>query len=507
MTIIKQSKTKSRSKRTNVFEKVMAFWATINLTLVLFDISYLSLRDFWLQGKIQLFIKVGQYELEFPEYPVRILPISITNYYDWVKGIEPYRETEEYLKTVEKFSNQIEQIAINTLEREEQLEKSREDLEQTLAELRLKSKEMLETNPFQIANKTGTLERIKNKMRVHVFGSKNASAQQSFQLFWSKEHLIKQGIAQELYFFKREIKPLIETNYYRSIGENGLLVDNFGIIDFSFFTIYFLGEFLARTWYISRSHSGVKWLDAMLWRWYDLFFFLPALRWLRIIPVTIRLNQIGVIDLSAIQKQISQGFVANIAEDITEIVVIRIINQGQNLIAEGKIETILTAQSDREYIDINDLNEIVEIAKLLLELIINQVIPQIKPEMEALLTYSIEKSLMQSEAYQRLGKIPGFTNLQHNLTEQIIQQIYQIITDTLQGFLKSDQEFDKLLGKITNKFTTTMGSEIQAQESMDKIQNLLIDFLEEVKINYIQKLSAEDVEELLEEKRALQNKN
>lgn len=483
----------------------MAFWATVNLTLVLFDLSYIPWRDFWLQGRIQLFLKVGQYELEIPEYPLKILPFSLTNYYDWVKGIEPYRDTENYLKTVENFNNQINQIAIKTLENESKIDNEQQNVEQILADLREQSEEIIATNPFQSANKTGTLEKIKNKMRVHIFGSEEASAKKSFEIFWSKEHLLKQGITQELIFFEKEIKPLIETNYYRPMGENGQLVDNFGILDFSCFTIYFFGEFLGRTWYISRSHSGVKWLDAMLWRWYDVFFFLPVFRWLRIIPVTLRLNKIGFLDLSAIQKQVSQGFVAGIAEDLTEVVVIRIIDQTQNLIAEGKIETVLANQNSREYIDINETNEIKEITKLILELIVNQVIPKIRPEVEALLAYSIEKTLNQSEAYQRLQQIPGLTNLQQNLTTQIIKQIYQITTETLQGFLKQDQKFDSLLDEITQKFTDTMGAEIKAQESMEQIQNLLIDFLEEMKINFIQKLSDEDVEAILEQKRKLKH--
>jgi hypothetical protein len=500
------SKTKNskKNKTSSILEKIMAFWATVNLSLVLFDLTYIPLRDFWLQGRIQLFIKVGQYELELPEYPFKILPFSLTQYYDWVKGIEPYRDTEQYLRTVEKLETTINQITIEALENNPQLDnQDQQQVEAILAELRNQSRAMIETNPFQIANKSGTLERIKNKMRVHIFSTTDSSATQSFETFWSRENLRENGLRQELTFFDREIRPLIETNYYRSIGENGQLIDNFGIIDFSFFTIYFLGEFLARTWYISRTHAGLSWLDAMLWRWYDFFFFLPVFRWLRIIPVTLRLNKVGVIDLSAIKKQASQGFVAGIAEDLTEIVVIRIISQAQNLIEEGQIETILSSRNNREYININDTNETAEITKLILELIVYQVIPKIEPEVEALLTYTIEKTLTQSEAYQKLQQIPGFIQIQHNLTEQTIKQIYQIVNQTLQGILEQDQEFDQLLNQVTKKFAKTMTSEIKTKESMDQIQSLLIDLLEEIKINYVQKLSLEDVEDILEQKRAL----
>jgi hypothetical protein len=489
MTIVKGKK-----KSNNIFDNLMAFWATVNLTLVLFDLSYLPWRDFWLQGRVQLFIKIEKYQVEIPKEPLKILPFSIANYYDWVKGIEPYRDTEAYLKSVDT----LNKIAINNSNKQE-------NIEIILADLRKQSQEIIDTNPFQIANKTGTLEKIKNKMRVHIFDSKDASAKGAFAIFWSKEYLEKKGIKQELIFFEQEIKPLIETNYYREIDENGHLVDNFGMLDFSFFTIYFLGDFLTRTWYFSQKNSGIKWLDAILYRWYDIFLFLPVFRWLRIIPVIIRLNQIGLINLTAIQKKASQVFVAGIAEELTEVVVIKVINQTQNLIAEGKIGTNLVQQKKQEYIDINDQNEVVEITRLILKLIVNQVIPKIRPEVEALLTYSLEKTLSESKAYQRLSKIPGLTDWQHNLTAQIITQFSQIITDKLPGLLEEDREFDALLGKITLKFSQTISSELQAQESMAKIQKLLIEFLEEVKINYIQKLSQEDIEDILAQKRALQN--
>ncbi len=508
MTITKKLNYRKQKKQSSIFEKIMAFWATVNLILVIFDISYIPLRDFWLQGRIQLFIKLGKYELELPKYPVKIIPFRVTNWYDWVKGIEPFRETQEYLERVEDLNEKISQIALsssNNPEKSGTFTPETETVEAILADLRQKSIAMIETNPFQIADKTGTLERIKNKMRVHIFETEDASSTESFNIFWSKEHLIKAGIREELNFFEREIKPLIETNYYRPIGENGQLVDNFGIIDFSFFTIYFAIEFLARTWYISRRHTGVSWLDAMLWRWYDFFFFFPVLRWLRIIPVTIRLNKIGVIDLSAIQKQASQGFVAGIAEDLTEVVVIRIINQVQSSVQEGEIEKFLSNQSAQEYIDLNDTNEITEILKLILELIVNQVIPQIRPEVEEILKYSLNKSLNQSEAFQTLQKLPGINNLQHNLTEKIVQQLYQVFSETLQASLQKDREFEGLLENVTSKFTNTISSQIQAKASMNKIESLVIALLEEVKINYVQKLSTEDVEDILEQKRALQS--
>ncbi len=485
------------------FERVIALLALTNLTLVFFDLTYIPLRDFWLQGRVQLFIKIGKFEYQFPQQPLKIFPFRLSNWYDWVKGIEPYRDTQQYLERVEDFNDKINQVALQTLEEPKQeILAEEETIDTILKDLRDRSVEMVDTNPFQIANKTGTLERIKNKMREHIFGNKEASAKEAFRIFWSREYLTKNGFRQELNFFDREIKPLIETNYFRPVGENGEFIDNFGLIDLPFSLIFAL-EFLARTWYISRNRTGVSWTDAMLWRWYDVFLFLPLFRWLRVIPVTIRLNQAQLIDLKAIQKQASQGFVASIAEDMTEVVVMQVINQVQGSIRRGEIGNFLAQRNVREYIDINQTNETAEIAKLIAQLTVHQVLPKIRPDIEALLQYNIKKVLQQSPAYQGIEQLPGMERLQATLTEQLVKGIYQAFSDALNSLLEEDPVFDELLERLVANFSQTMGSEIQAKQSLGRIESLLTDLLEEIKINYVEGVSKEDVEEILEQTRAL----
>ena len=490
------------------FEKLMALLAAFNLLLVLFDLSYIPLRDFWLQGRVQLFIKLGTFEREIPEEPLTVLPFSIAPWYDLVKGIDDHRDTKKYLLRVEDLNEKINQIALETPEaKTSELLTEAETLDDILEDLRRLSVEMIDTNPFQIANKTGTLEKIKNKMRLHIFDTTDdTSSKQAFRIFWSRENLTEKGFRKELDFFDNQIKPLIEANYYRPTGENGAFVDNFGLIDFPFFIIFGI-EFLARTWYISRRRTGVSWMDAMLWRWYDVFLLIPLFRWLRIIPVTIRLHQSRLLDLNKIQKQASQGFVASIAEDLTEVVVIQVINQVQSSINEGELQNFLSQRNVREYIDINDTNETVEIAKLMANLVVCQVMPKIRPDIEALLQYTVEKVLNNAPGYQGIKQLPGMEQLQTNLTKELVKRIYEIFSQTLQAALKEDPTFDELLERLGSNFTKSIGSQMQAKQSLDKMESLLNDLLEEIKINYVERLSQEDVEEILEQTRAIRQVN
>ncbi|MEO1341297.1 MAG: hypothetical protein AAFV28_09185 [Cyanobacteria bacterium J06635_13] len=309
-------------------------------------------------------------------------------------------------------------------------------------------------------------------------------------------------MAEEIAFFELEIKPLFKTNYYREIGENGGYVDYFGLIDFPFGALFAL-EFLGRSWFISRRRVGISWLDAMLWRWYDIFFLLPIWRWLRIIPVTARLSQAQLIDLTAIQRQISQGLVAGIAEDVTEVVIIRLINQIQASVRNGDIGRLLEQQTTNPYVDINDTNEVVELVRIFAKVVADRVLPAIQPEAESLLQYSVDKAIRQSPAYRGIKMLPGGDRTIASLSQQLVSQSYSAFSSTLQALLVEDEKFDQLLESLIGNTGKIVSNELKAQHSMNRIELLLIDLLEEIKINYVERLSQEDIEDILEQTRSL----
>ncbi|MDJ0904269.1 MAG: hypothetical protein QNJ55_36355 [Xenococcus sp. MO_188.B8] len=490
MTIVRNSAVKKVKKSHNLwFEQIMALIAALNLLLVIFDLTYVPFRDFWLNGQVRIGHIRSAY-LETEGISLDLIPAAISRVitkYDDIKGITPHRTTEAYIDKITELEQQLLNNSIDSPE-----------IEHILSELRDRSKKMIDNNPFAEAGKSGTLERIKNIMREHLPNADN-SAKQAFREFWNADYL-RDRSTEELAFINREIVPLLQTNYFRHWGENNSYINNFGLIDFPFGLIFAL-EFICRTWYISRTYTGVSWRDAMLWRWYDIFLFLPFWRWLRVIPTVIRLNAAKLINLASIQKQISQGIVAGIAEDITEVVVIRVIGQMQTSIRQGEITKFLTTSEDHSYIDLNDINETAELVKIFANTLVDRVLPEIQPEAEALLQYSIEKAIQQSSAYPGISLIPGGKNAVSNITQQLVTQTYQTFSTTLQAALEEDKKFEKLVESLIESIRQSFLSEIQEKQSLKNIENLLIDLLEEIKVNYVARLSEEDVEQILEETR------
>ncbi len=456
-------------KRRNLwFEQLMAIIATVNLGLVLFDLSYIPWRNFYLR-------KVPQ----------------ITQVYNKIKGIEPHRETAYYLATVKTLTQQVSQTGLQS-----------PSVETKLEELRRLSREMIDTNPFAPVGKSGTLEKIKNQMRDRIH---QESAKQAFATFWSQAYLSQKGWNQEINFFDKNIAPLIASNYYRHIGEDGEFVEKFWIIDLPFVILFGI-ELLARSFYVKRRHPDFSWLNAIFWRWYDLFLLVPFWRWLRIIPVLIRLDHAQLLNFQSVRQQVHLGIVANFAEELTEIVVVRVINQIQGSIQRGElVGWLLQKENLRPYIDINNVNEVEAIARILVQTIVYQVLPKIQPEITAILRHNIESAFNQSPLYRNLQILPIVAQMQTQINEQLATQIATNLYNSVVTAVE-DPVSAKLTSNLVQSFNTAMGAEIQKKHVLSQIQSLLLDFLEEVKLNYVQNLSNEDIEQILAQTRQLRTK-
>ncbi len=453
----------------------MAMIALLNLVLVILDLSYIPLRDFYL----------------------RRLPGFTTWYGETFKGIEPHRFTVNYLDTVDQLQEQVAQTGLVS-----------DEAQKILAELQTQSTEMVTENPFQIANKSGNLERIKNQMRDRM-GIESAT--DSFTEFWSYEHLSQAGFAQEMAFFNNNIRPVIETNFFRRIAVHGGFVDLFWRIDI-WFNLLFGLELLARCFYLDRRYKNFTWRDALLWRWYDVLLVIPfsTLRvpWLalvRILPVTIRVNQSNLIDLDPTKDRISRFAFSQVAVELTEVVILRLIDQMQALIRDGTVtQALLNTDADRRYIDVSGVNEIEVLSQRLAALTVYNVLPQVKPEVDALLKHTISQAFDQAPGYQGFKQLPGVGGLPDQIAQRVVAQLSANAYGVVKGAVENP-EGAKLTQELIQKFTDTFKIQVQENEDVKELEALVVNFLEEVKLNYVKRLAAEDVDRIIEERYQIYN--
>ena len=422
----------------------MATIASIGFIVSIFDLTYIPCRDFYFRN----------------------LPIVVR--YDRVKGIEPHRETQRYLNAVEQLQLTVKQTGLTSSQTQIWLQ-----------ELDTLSVSMIQNNPFQVAGKTGNLEQIKNYVRDRV---QNQSAKGAFATFWSQDYLTKVGWEREIAFYDRQIKPLLVTNYYRRLNQSGNYVDNFWQIDLIFIGI-FAGELLGRIFLIRRHNRQLSWQQVVIRRWYDLILLLPFAQFLRIIPVIIRLQQAKLIDLSLVKSELNRLFVGQIVNELTEGVILQTLQQTQTAIRSGQITRLVHSYLNTPHIDLNNVNEIEVFIELILEIVVYRVIPKIQPDLEAILRHLFQKALLESPAYRNLQRLPGVGEMPAQAIDRVVKELSTSIYTALTKVLE-DPNSVKLSRRLAKNFTQSIGVEMQRGQTVIKIESLLYDIIEEIKVTY-----------------------
>jgi hypothetical protein len=425
------------------WEKLFAIFAVINLLLVLFNLSYIPLRDVYL----------------------RQLP-GVVAVMDPFKGIEPHPYTQKYLNLVDD----LEQTAPENLRSP--------DARAILTELREQSASLIEENPFMVASKFGTFAKIQRRMRHHL-GLE--SAKKAFERFWSLDYLTLQNWQKELNFFDEKIRPLMASNYYRYADDYGQFIDEFWRIDLFFIGMFGI-EFLGRTFLISYRKAGVNWFDAVLRRWYDLLFFLPFWRWLRIVPVTVRLHQTKIINLERALEQVTHEPASYLADRVSKFLTVRIINQAQDSLSSGAMARALLYP--QAYQKVGEVNPVEVVTDRLARLTIYKVLPRVQPNLEAMVHYSLEGAFKRAEFYQAMQNIPGFGTLPDEVTEQLANNLAQACVEVLASSY-SDERGRQIFDRLSDDFSAALRLELQDEETQQELQALLSNLLEEVKLNYV----------------------
>ncbi|NES66864.1 MAG: hypothetical protein F6K24_17195 [Okeania sp. SIO2D1] len=446
------------SKQVPLWAKAIALLALLNLTLGLFNISYVQLRDIYL----------------------KYLP-AVVRVYDPIKGIEPNTQTDNYLVTVNQLVAKLPEKGL--------LDPTTKDL---LTSLRSQSVALIEEDPFAVGNKFATFAKIQRRMQERVGVE---STREAFLTFWSVDYLMSKNVIQEIDFFENKISSLIRTNYFRNTDVTGQFVDDFWRIDI-FFMLFFAVDFLLRSLVIYRQNPQLSLGDGMLRRWYDLFLLLPVWRWLRILPVTIRLHQAKIINLEGILAQITHEPAAYLADRVAEFVTLRLIDQTQESIQKGDMARSLL--SPEPGIKINNVNEVEVISNRLLDLTVYQVLPKIQPQMESLLHHSLESAIKQSDFYETVRQIPTLGQL----PDDVIKQLSNFVTDATYEVISasySDLEGRELFDSLAKQFQDALRQELQDEATLHEIQSLLSDLLEEMKLNYIQNSQKRTPEQMIDE--------
>lgn len=417
------------------------FLALINLGMVAFDFTYLDVRH--------------HYQVYAPH---------LVTLYDPVKGVSPHRITQAY-----------SQEAAATFRK---LRAGEASAALALADMRQRSLQLYQEDPFAGSGLSGVFEQLKNRMRRHA---KVESGKEGFLAFWSAQNLAPGRLDQEQAFFNRSIRPLMERNYYRVLGENGRPFDAFWMLDLLFIPFFAL-DFLVRGALELKRGKYPSWKAFCYARWYDLVYFIPLGQYvtplgqsgwfhmIRGISVGHRMRRLGLINpITLPQRYIERAI--NLA---TDLVSVRLLSNYQESVRRFDLdETIHMLPAEQR----EKLNHFIE---LHLQAAVTRILPQVIPDLQEMLTYSAQQALNESPTYQQVRALPVIGGMADRYLPDLVAELVNGLQRGMVATL-DDPEHRALSRQLGEKLVELILEEMRTLETEAAIKQFLIASLEQQK--------------------------
>ena len=102
--------------------------------------------------------------------------------------------------------------------------------------------------------------------------------------------------------------------------------------------------------------------------------------------------------------------------------------------------------------------------------------------------HAIASTIERSPIYQRLQSIPGFKELPAQLSEQLTKELSQTAYNNIAKGV-DDPVTAQLSNRLLTNFRDALELELQKKNNLRDIESLLVDLLEEIKINYVARIA------------------
>lgn len=428
------------AKKNKIINFAIASWdilmvliAIVNLSIILFDLTYLFMRPYYFHYYKDLL------------------------FYDEVKGIEPHRLTEEYIQKFQEIKKTI-------------LEKKYidDDIRRQQKELSKLSVKIIDSNPFEIAGRTKDLESIKFKTIQFINDNTIKKTNSAKAAFIELYRFQNTNAEKTMEFIETEIIPPMKLNYYRKRSVTGNFVDNFWSIDWPFLIIFFI-EFMVR-WFIAiKKRVYVRWFFFPIYNWYDTLALIPTremrlFRLFRIIAIYQRLKKSNFAPIgNDIFSRTFKKYYDIATEEISDLVSIKILSDVQDEISVGSSTSVLTDTLRPRKDDIR---------KIILENsdeLAREVLIPIKPKIKELVSVSMNESSKKMH-------LPAFKLIEDRIASIVVETVYITIISTLES-----QKGKEIIGDlIENILEKTL--EATSDHKVDElVKEMLIAAIENVK--------------------------
>ncbi len=457
------------------WDQALALIAAANLSWIIFDISYVPLRNFWIHRNL--------YPLPSSSLmvPLPWLP-DITPLYDPVKGIKPHQETQLYIQHF----NQLDQAAAREGINSPAVHQLR--LEQVML-----TSQMIDENPFVGSGNVGTLEKLKSRLRARA---QMDSAKQATAHLLGNKYLNNLDWQQERQFWTQKILPLVATNYWRATDENGQPVDHAWRLDIPFQLLFLLDIFL-RALRLKHRFPAIAWRDALLRRWIDLPLLLPFWRPLRVVPVTERLSSANLIELEPLRAVVSRWVVALLALELFEVLTLRIVDAMQGVIRSPLLPQRIRSLRSHQSVEKNEASELAELLQLWLPLLLKEVGPSMRPQFLALFSHALQRSMDGAMVPTPLKGLAVIEKAESEFSRQLAAGMIDVILELSRNagdqLGRKDMVLEQLGVDTIDRFWEELARNLEQGPVLERSQELIVALLEDFKRSSFRQLKEQVV--------------
>ncbi len=454
------------------WDQAIAVLTAINLSWIIFDISYIPLRAFWINRNFHPLPSTSIV------IPLKWLP-DITSYYDSFKGIKADTKSQTYLRNFKQLDQIIALEQIDTAKGEENRSSNLKLIQEIINnDVSIEIKDMIK------------VRKIRSLLRDKA-GKDSANEAASYLL--SKNYLKELDWNIERQFWNKEIAPLIETNYLKIQNQNNQYLNSPWKLDLAFQAL-FLFDIIVRLIRLKFYSPKTNWQKALLMTSIDIPLLLPFWKPLRIFPTIKRLSSAKLIHLEPLREIISEAIVAFFAIEVFEAITERILFSFKKLIYSPKLPNNIRNLCSYNSIERKKKNQIIELARLWLPLFSNQIGPKIRPQFVELFRHALQKSLQSSTLPSSLKKLDLVEKAESALSYQLATGMTDAMIDLSRNagdkILQKDILFDELGVDFLDSFLEELASILENEKVSQRSQELLISFLNEFKDSSIKQLKA-----------------
>jgi hypothetical protein len=252
-----------------------------------------------------------------------------------------------------------------------------------------------------------------------------------------------------------------------------------------------------------RRLPGLSWREALLRRWIDLPLLLPFWRWLRVVPVTERLQSSGLISVEPLRAVISRAVVALLAVELFEVLALQLIDGLQGLIRSRRWPARIRSLRSHQTVISHDEQELVELLRIWAPLLLTQVAPRLAPELQGVLGHALGQSLQSTVVPPPLRQLEPLLRMEQGLARQLaggmVESLLDLSRNTGDRLGRRDDQQLQLLQRFIDRLWEELALALENGPVLERSQQLLCTALEEFKRTYVSQISRAGIGGLIEE--------